>query len=97
MCSETLSGPHTRGFPIPLIIERPLTIAVGRGITVSAFNRVSDVTPIYMETLVISSCRRMPASSLLKTLDPGMRRDDDEVINQGFHKYVQGNTLSIVV
>jgi hypothetical protein len=29
-----------------------------------------------------SSCRRRPASSALKTLDPGMRRDDDEVINQ---------------
>ena len=59
MRSETLSGPHTRGFPIPPIIERPLAIAAGRGITVSAFKRVSDLTPMY--------------------------------------KYVQGNTLSIVV
>ena len=47
MRSETLSVPHTRGFPIPPIIERPLAIAAGRIVIVSACNRVSDVTPIY--------------------------------------------------
>jgi len=30
------------------------------------------------ETLIYSSCRRRPASRSLKTLDPGMRRDDDK-------------------
>ncbi|MEN8204958.1 MAG: cytochrome c-type biogenesis protein [Pseudomonadota bacterium] len=38
------------------------------------------------ETLINSSCRRMPASSALKTLDPGMRRDDDKIITQGILK-----------
>ena len=32
--------------------------------------------------LINSSCRRRPASNTLKTLDPGMRRDDDKGINQ---------------
>ena len=30
------------------------------------------------EPLINSLCRRKPASRLLKTRDPGMRRDDDE-------------------
>jgi cytochrome c-type biogenesis protein CcmH len=37
------------------------------------------------ETRVNSSCRRRPVSSALKTLDPGMRRDDDKV-NTGILK-----------
>ncbi len=36
------------------------------------------------EGLINTSCRRRPASNALKTLDPGMRRDDDGGINQSF-------------
>ncbi len=35
-----------------------------------------------MEALIYSSFRRMPESMLLKSLDPGIRRDDGKVINQ---------------
>ena len=38
------------------------------------------------ETLNDSSCRRMPASSALKTLGPGIRRDDDERIKHNILK-----------
>jgi len=38
----------------------------------------------FREALIYSSCRRRPASSALKTLDPGMRRDDDKGIDQRF-------------
>ena len=38
------------------------------------------------ETLIYSSSRRMPGASALKTLDPGMRRDDDKGINQSILK-----------
>jgi sensor histidine kinase YesM len=33
----------------------------------------------------------MPVSKALKTLDPGMRRDDDKGINQRFLKYMPVN------
>jgi len=39
-------------------------------------------TDKYKEALIYSSCLRRLASKALKTLDPGMRRDDDEGINQ---------------
>jgi len=35
--------------------------------------------------LINSSCRRRQASSALNTMDPGLRRDDDEEIRQLFH------------
>jgi len=40
----------------------------------------------FKEALIYSSFRRMPESMSLKSLDPGIRRDDDEVINQRFLK-----------
>jgi hypothetical protein len=36
------------------------------------------------EALIYSSFRRMPESMSLKSLDPGMRRNDGKVINQRF-------------
>jgi len=36
------------------------------------------------EPLINSSYRRRPVSKKLKTLDPGMRRDDGKEINQRF-------------
>ncbi|HED18100.1 MAG TPA: DNA polymerase III subunit gamma/tau [Gammaproteobacteria bacterium] len=38
------------------------------------------------EALINSSCRRRPASGTLKTLDPGIRRDDGDGISQRFPK-----------
>jgi hypothetical protein len=38
----------------------------------------TTVTKGFKEALIYSSCRRRPASRSLKTLDPGMRRDDDK-------------------
>jgi len=44
------------------------------------------------DALINSSCRRRPASNTLKTLDPGMRRDDDTGINQSFLKVANSLT-----
>ena len=38
----------------------------------------NDAKRIHMETLTNPSCRRRPASSTLKSLDPGLRRDDEK-------------------
>jgi hypothetical protein len=49
------------------------------------------------EALICSSCRRRATFSVVKTLDPGLRRDDDEVINQGFPggEFTWGGCISI--
>ena len=46
------------------------------------------------EALIFSSCRRMPASSALKTLDAGMRRHDKNGINE---KFLKLNVLLVLI
>ncbi|GMQ87345.1 MAG: hypothetical protein BMS9Abin08_0546 [Gammaproteobacteria bacterium] len=43
-----------------------------------------QITTFAREPLINPSFRRMPESRSLKILDPGMRRNDDKGINQGF-------------
>jgi len=52
----------------------------GEGIVMKSFSR------LFKEPLIYSSFRRMPESMLLKSLDPGIRRDDGKIINQRFLK-----------
>ena len=47
------------------------------------------------EPLINSSCRRRPASSTLKMLDPGMRRDDGKETNQGLLESTLAGTLPL--
>jgi len=46
------------------------------------------------EALIHSSCRRMPGSNALNTLDPGMRRHDKNGINE---KFLKLNVLSMLI
>ena len=52
---------------------------------------------IFGEALIYSSFRRRPESMSLKTLDPGIRRDDRKGINQRFPRAIWSSLKSNVL